>query len=366
MDKTNKIVVTAASIICIFFVGFMFFSLTRDSYEPDCGYGMVQKYVPAPPRFYIALGDSIPSGYGLPGYIQYPEGRHTAIFFDKLYEAGHIDEYWNKAISGFTTSMLLAQLHGLSGDELENFHNAAVITVNVGGNNVLTPFLAYLANLQAVMGAENLASGAGTTVGGAWGIISEIIAGLSGLAYEGDTDFDPFAILAGFGDIVAGLGELVMGTGNIMAGTPNIISTWMGLLSPELTAQLESGVQGFVHEFTEIIAWLEAHAPHATIIVNTIYNPIPREIAFFNVPIALWADELLDTINHAIYVQSVSRGFMVTDLRDYLTNRPELTHFNLNPFDGEISFDVVHPNAEGHVLIARLNYETFSVNFRDS
>jgi len=69
-------------------------------------------------RTFIALGDSVSSGYGLPGYSASPEGGHTSLLFAKLEREGHVDEYHNFAISGFTTADLLELLRNMGGEEL--------------------------------------------------------------------------------------------------------------------------------------------------------------------------------------------------------------------------------------------------------
>jgi len=235
------------------------------------------------------LGDSISSGYGLPGYTKAPEGTYTTLFFEKLYQKGYVDEYHNFAASGFTTTDLLEQLNNKTDEEKRLFRSARVITVNIGGNNILTPFLGYLNDLQIT----------------------------------------------------------------------SAINMWRGMLSSELEAMLDEGVQTFKIELEEIIIWLEANAPKATIIINTIHNPIPHEIMLISIPISNWSYALTTYMNQSTFEKSYQRGFLVSDVNAYLSQRLYLTNFNLNPFAGELSFDLVHPNEEGHRLIAELNYSTF-------
>ena len=312
------------------------------------------------PHIYIALGDSIPSGYGLEGYLDSPEGVYTAVFFERLKEAGYVDEYHSMARSGSNTTDLLALLSSMSDEELELFKYARVITINIGGNNVLTPFLAYMAELQAVSGALNIQEGADGVLSGGWRVIYEIVSGVRGaVSADDESDFSLEEVITGFGDLIAGLGELILGTGEIIAGAPHAIDMWTGEFSEELTDILDEGVQSFNEDFSKIIAWLEAHAPRATIIVNTIFNPIPHEILSISMPIAALADSLLEQINDTILAESETRGFYVADIRPYLTNRQDLTDFNINPFAGPLSFDLVHPNEEGHYIIAQVVYATF-------
>ena len=312
------------------------------------------------PHIYIALGDSVSSGYGLTGYGAAPEGLHSELFFEMLKNDGYVDEYHNMAASGYTTAMLLESLSALDADELKLFRDARVITVNIGGNNILAPFLEYLSEMQVLSGLGSIRAGTETLMG-AWGVIYEIVSGAESIAgFFGEARNNLGGILAGVGGTISGIGELMTGVGEIISGTPNAASTWRGAFSPELEAMLEEGVQTFSDEFIEIITWLEKNAPNATIIVNTIYNPIPQEILRISVPISNWATVLLDSINDTIISESLTSGFLVTDIHSYFSDQSELTSMNLNPFAGQLSLDMIHPNAEGHILIAELNYATFS------
>ncbi|MCL1997582.1 MAG: SGNH/GDSL hydrolase family protein [Turicibacter sp.] len=312
-------------------------------------------------HIYIALGDSVSSGYG---FEDNPENRHTYLFFEKLQQAGYADEYYNFATSGFTTADVLEMLNDMDNEEIRLFRRASVITLNIGGNNVLTPFLGYLSELQAVSGGENVATGAGQTLSGAWGVMYEIIAGVNEIVETegGGFDFGRIIgsfnvdnIVGGFGDMLSGLGGILFGTAEIVAGSRDIFSIWTGSLSPELEALLDEGVENFAQEFGEIITWLERNAPRATIIVNTIYNPIPQEILRISVPMATWSNELLADMNQVIIEESSGR-FLVADVNNYLSGRLDLVRFNLNPFTAALSFDLVHPNEEGHLLIADVGW----------
>jgi len=311
-------------------------------------------------HIYIALGDSVSSGYGLTGYPEAPQERHTSLFFEKLEQEGYVDEYHNFATSGFTTTDLLEQLNNMSGDEIRLFRNARIITINIGGNNILTPFLAYVSDLQIVSGAGNVETGAGRVLSGAWGIIYEIASGVgSVISDEEDASLHIGGVVFGIGDVLSGFGGVLMGASEMIAGSPNAIHTWRGSLSPELETMLDEGVQTFSDELGEIIAWLASNAPDATIIVNTIYNPVPQEILMISVPISNWAYVLTSYMNQAMIAQSEAHGFLVTDIHAHLSQRLYLTSFNINPLQGTLSFDFVHPNEEGHRLIAELNYNTF-------
>ena len=307
------------------------------------------------PHVFIALGDSVSSGYGLPGYPASPEGGHTSLLFAKLEREGHVDEYHNFATSGFTTTDLLEMLRDMDDEELLLFGNANVVSLNIGGNNILSPFLEYLAALQIVYGTGNIRTGAGGVLSGAWGVIYEIMSGAGNAA----PDSEGAGVLTGIGDILLGIGALIDGAREVIAGSRDAVATWRGSLSPELEAALEDGVRSFYEEFREIIVWLEANAASATVIVNTIYNPIPQDILRMSVPISNWAGVLIASMNQAIFDKSGPKGFLVADIGYHFSGQTDLTGFNLNPLAGTLSLDIVHPNAEGHELIAQLNYAAF-------
>ena len=304
------------------------------------------------PRYYIALGDSVSAGYGLTA----PDNSHPSKFFAMLKDEGYVDDYVNMAADGFTTAMLLNFLNNMENEKLRIFRNTRIITLNIGGNNILHPFSNYLANLGFASGADTIRAGVGDIAAGARGVFS----GVGNILPESDLDTLVITdVISGLGDIVAGTRSIITGSGEIISSSLNVFSTFAGSFSPELRAELDNALQIFSDEFIEIIAWLESNAPRATIIVNTVYNPIPQEILGASLEIANATNTLIESINKIIIQKSESREYLVTDVHSHLSNQLSLMNFNLNPFARDISFDIVHPNAEGHGLIAQLNFDTF-------
>ena len=272
------------------------------------------------PHVYIALGDSVSSGFGLPGYKTSPEAGHVSLFFEKLKDEGFVDEYHNMAVSGFTSTTLLNMLNNMENDKVNLFRNARVVTVNIGGNNILQPFEKYLSDMQMMSDTNDILTRAERALSEPLGLIH----------------------------IISWLRQLI-----------GVVSTRNGAPFPELNVMLEEGVRVFNDEFKKIIIWLETNAPNAIIIVNTVYNPVPQNLLGVPLPISNWTNDLIGSINQTIVEESKSRGFLVTDIHLHLSNRLELTNFNLNRSVGPLSVDLVHPNAEGHSLIAQLNYSDF-------
>ena len=316
-------------------------------------------------NIYIAIGDSVASGYGLPlNEEDIPEGRYTALFFEKLKSDGHVKKYHNMAQNGFTTTDVLDMLNSLDKKELKLFRKACVVTLNIGGNNILMPYLAYLSDLKVTTGSDQIKSGAGDIASGGIEVWDETVSGVKSVFSDTlDTGVNLRRISSGLRNIASGLGDVLVGAYEAVVGVPQAVSTIGGSLTPELEAKLEEGVQIFSDEFRDIIAWIESNAPHATIIVNTVFNPIPHDILTISVPMSEWVDSLVVSMNTNIHEESRSKGFLVADIHYHISNNLRLMSFNLNPFSGSLSLDFVHPNAEGHKLIAEFVYEIFNQEF---
>jgi len=311
---------------------------------------------------YIAIGDSVASGYGLPlNDKDIPEGRYTALFFEKLKKDGHVKKYHNMAHNGYTTTDVLEMLENLSAKELKLFNKAKVVTVNIGGNNILMPYLAYLSDLKVATGSGQISSGAGNIASGGREVWDETVYGVRSVFTDTlETKIDLKRIGSSLRNMASGLSEIFKGTWETVSGVPSAVTALSGTLTPELEDKLNQGVQIFYDEFADIIAWIETNAPNATIIVNTVFNPIPQEILKISVPMSEWVENLVGTINIKIHETSKINGFLVADIHSHLSNNIKLMSFNLNSFAESLSLDFVHPNAEGHKLIAEINYAIFT------
>lgn len=315
----------------------------------------------APPRYFIALGDSISSGFGLPGYSpganqELLEGRHTSLLFEKMIYGGLVDEYLNKAVSGLDTSGLLGMLTNMDDDALQKFSYARVITINIGGNNILTPFLGYLDEVVSGVDVEELMSGALLLFEAL-----QVFGGMFGRPGDGGEEEG-----AGTQGLLPGLLVAVFGIRAIFGSGTGVYSTLMelfsillGSLPPDLMDALEEGVESFTTDLYEILDWLYENAPKATIIVNTVYNPIPREFAGIYAPISTLACSFIEKMNDAIARQSERMSLVVVDLYSHLSDRIDLSQLNLDIESGSFSYDIIHPSAEGHRLIAELQHYYF-------
>ena len=316
-------------------------------------------------RYFIALGDSISSGFGLPGY--YPrasygflEDRHTSVLFGKLEYDGFVDGYLNMAISGLDTAGLIRQLSRFDEETLHRFQNARVVTINIGGNNILTPFLNYLDGLMLGESIDEMLTGAQRLIG-ALQVFGNMFSGS-----EDEDDSRIAGLLPGFLRAYFGLRALLGGGAGVYASLLELVFVMMGDLPPELMDVLEEGAGAFAEDFHEVLSWLHEHAPNATIIVNTVYNPIPTEIAGLHAPIADLASRLIHKMNDAILEHGEAYSLVVVDLYSHLSNRVYLSQLNLDFGTDGFSVDIIHPSAEGHNIIAELQHYYFHVPFTNA
>ena len=328
----------------------------------------------ADPLIYIALGDSVPAGYG----VRSLDEMHTHIFYEILENEQYANEYINMAVNGLTTSALLSLLSSSDESDLLNFMNASVITLNIGGNNFLLTFSKYIPDademnriiteaMDFVCEAEALlhdiisfVEESQDTITEVSDIASEImeitdspsfsdIFRLSGIIQRASAVLgDTIEVL----DAVSGFEKAVVDILDRAAELEllSAISLMLGTFPPELEAELERELRGFSDDFAEIISWLEDHAPNALIIVNTVYNPIPAQL--FGMPLNLSnrANTLIQSMNETIYNESSGGRYVVSDIYSILSNQLDFMN---------VSFDIIHPNSIGHSLIAQLNYVDF-------
>jgi len=311
------------------------------------------------PRVHIALGDSVAAGFG----VAYTE-RYTALFSGMLKEAGYINRYVNFAEDGFTTAMLLDLINNMDEYERALFQDAYVITINIGGNDILTPLLGYLPTQEDVM----------DIIFELWEFIEDtmlIIPEIMGIASDFQEVMDSFSLwrvwsLPGINRMVQDAAPVLDDVTDLFdrVGDLNLIQLLPlleGNFSPELDAALYRGVDEFAAQFNQIIDWVNTHAPGAVIIVNTVYNPIPEQVLGMSLA-GLWerAGELIQSINRTIVETSHIKGYLVADVYTGFADEPEnIMNFFVDTSALMLSFDVIHPSAAGHELIAGVNYGLF-------
>ncbi len=236
---------------------------------------------------YVALGDSIAYGSKVAEGLGYVD-----LFTDKLLsEAGDAQlNALNLGKPGKNSSQLLSDL---TTDQatIDAVSGAEVITVSIGGNNLLRPVLTAI-----------------------------------------ETTFGLDSKSATFNN------DLAMKLVN-KENRDKLKITLAGL-SPEL----EAGVHQFNEDWPEIIRTLKTLAPEAEVTVMTVYNPILEGDAYYGI-----ADKPIQEMNAVINAQSAAFGYKVADVYDafsHYTGTGALTNFDLS----KGSFDV-HPTAKGYETI---------------
>jgi len=333
--------------------------------------------IPAPEierLIYVALGDSVSEGFG----IWSPADRHTSVFFEMLQAQGYANEYVNMAVSGFTTTDLLLLLNGSEFSESNIMQYARVITLNIGGNNILAPFWEHMPDTAEI---QRIADETINFATQAWELALEIMefanesreAITEVLEFANEViDFaENFSILDIFrlNEMIAAAPPIIDGAMEVFdevntletaittmfaeateLDVVELFSLLSGSIPAELEAEFQASIRQFSYEFIKILTWLEDNAPNAIVIVNTVYNPLPTHFAGMPIGFADESHRLIQAINRIIYEESQQRGFIVSDVYSHLSHRLDMMNLN---------FDIIHPNPQGHNAIAQLNFSDF-------
>jgi len=315
--------------------------------------------IPEDPRVYIALGDSVPAGSGMA-----EADRYTTLFAKMLMDEGYINRYVNMAEDGLTATMLLDFLRNLDEYDLALFQSAHVMTLNIGGNDILAPLIYYLPTQEDVV----------DIIFELWDFIQETMAVVPYVMeiardfQEASEDFSLWRVwqLPGLNRMVQDASPVFSEVTDMFDRVDNLqlvglLPLLEGSFSPELDAALLSSVEAFAIEFNEIIAWINTHSPDAVIIVNTVYNPVPIEIAGISIEgLSQRAGELIQSINTVILESAEIKGYLVADVYAAFANDPDnMMNFFIDTSTLTFSFDIIHPSIVGHKLIANITYELF-------
>jgi len=225
------------------------------------------------PRNYVALGDSVPYGYGLAN----PEtGSYTALFYRQLKILGYVDDFYNLSVNGFTTTDLLYSMRSDDSQVPLTLSKAEVITLNIGGNNILGPMIDIVNDALNDLG------------------ISDVSQATPAQLTQLTTQLPRFT------------------------------------LNADQLATLQEGVDVFSYEFPQIIDEIKRAAPNAKLIVSTIYNPIPSYFA-----LSSDADALISAMNDVIWAGK--KNYRVADTYAVFKSVGSLVVTNFAP---PVSFDI--------------------------
>lgn len=253
---------------------------------------------------YLALGDSISTGYGL----------SQNGFVDQI-----TDKYGynltNSAADGETSQSLLDKLN--SGSLKSDIENADVITLTIGGNDLMNAFYNFL--------AEKYNASAQKDYDGEK--IKEILAN--------DEDAEYSAV---------------------------IMTAILNMSSFQSSTQATNAISVFEENLNDIISYIETNNPNAWIIITTQYNPykfLPQQgkdepgmeetLELINTSFEQGVQQLNQVIKN---VNTSSSTFAVADVYERFNDaekNPCNATYDIK--EGKLNLDF-HPNEYGHGLIA--------------
>ena len=212
-----------------------------------------------PPK-YVALGDSISFGMSATNNAGY-----TTMFSNHLKSLQQYTNlnFVNASQPGYSTSDLLQQINNPSVQA--ELSKANIITISIGGNNLLAPFIATIATAFSVNPTS-------------------------------PTLLDELAV-----KIVSNPAAAQVILGKLQ--NPN------DPLAQGLNAGLQNGVTKFASEWPVIIASIRALSPNSKIYVNSLYNPFPTSD-----PLYSQYKTIINSINSGINAGSATLKYNVVDV----------------------------------------------------
>lgn len=257
---------------------------------------------PAEPLVYLALGDSISTGYGL------AEGEMG--FADIVAkEMGYT--LINRAINGNTSVGILAQMADPA--VLADVQKADVITITCGGNDLMGMLF------QAIADAYNAA------VPPILAIKAEDVPAI--MSTEGDARQQTLTMAAR--TVLEGNAEL--GIQPIVAGDA-----------------IQTALTSYMNNMAAIIAGIRAVNPDAVIVMATQYNPYAVFSGTYE-SLASGVDAGVQALSKVIADSAALADYRVADVYTaFAASTENLCNASMEPLNVD-----VHPNAAGHTVIAQ-------------
>jgi lysophospholipase L1-like esterase len=256
--------------------------------------GPVKVYAAPKAPVYVALGDSVSFGMSATNYYGYPLMMKT--YLEGTYNKGGSSVgYQNLSVPGDTAKDLYVRVS--SAGYAAAIAEANIITVNIGGNNLLQPVIALVQSLYPT----------------ATGTLEELNAAIT-------LNPAPLAMM---------MGKL------------------QDPASPEskmLNSTLLAGVVSFNVYWPLAIREIRILAPKAEIYANTLYSPVPQ-----GHPLYTLLNPYIKAINLSIKGYQNRYSYRVVDVYSaFAQNTTQVVGFNISvpPFNVDL-----HPNDAGHQLI---------------
>lgn len=251
----------------------------------------------------VALGDSIARGYGLdnPETQAYPAILSSSI--KALLDGVDVD-YMNMAVDGMTTDGLLSLLQRSK----MAIKDADIVTLCIGANNILQPFLMSLGN--------------------------------AGGLFSSNGEVDDKAL------------ESFIDKSNAM------------LNSEKFVKDMQSGVEQAARELPQILQTVKSYAPNAIIAVTTVFSPyhgMVLSVPYLNKSVKLgeMSDKWVSLLNEQIKDAIEKENCVLVDIYEAFAKESDLINAVFKLMPPKLSFDP-HPNINGHILLSNLYLKALS------
>lgn len=257
---------------------------------------------------FVALGDSIARGFGLsnPRKCSYPAIVSEAVS-QKL--NGATVNFTNYGIDGLKTSQMLELLD----KGYKKLDGADIVTVCIGANNILLPFMMKMAQLVPMNGTD-----------------------IGGINSSTDTE----------------------SIGNMFERINSAIA------SEEFAAEMHAGIDQAAKDLPKIYAKIKERAPNATVLVMTLYSPyhgvemslpyIDQKVVFTEL-----SDKYVSELNEVISTSVADAGFILVPCYTPFLESENMLNLGISLVPPRFSIDP-HPNLSGHILIANLHISELS------
>lgn len=280
---------------------------------------------------YLNLGDSIAFGMS---------SRDNQSYFDKYARFLNAGESLNLGIPGLTSDELLSALT-YNPDVRFAVSGADVITISIGGNNLLGPIIeglfAQAGALETVMSEEDLAE---LNL-----LVAQMIFDLSGSYEFSDLDEkDQMEVL------LFGLEYMIHAAGPIV---------WQGVVATimsSISGSLQAGVTDFSTDWPQIMDVIHDLNPNAQIFALNLYNPANEED---NPALYALMEECINAINAVFSATLSSYDYILVDVNSAFKQYDKCLDFSL-------AYDTIgldpHPTSIGHQRIFNLLVKAYQDN----
>lgn len=260
------------------------------------GFGNIKAYAEEKNKYYISLGDSIAEGTALPDA---KKQCYTSLLGEEL--DGKLKTV-NYGVAMKTSSELLEWLSSIGEDEREKLRNAGIVTVSIGSNDVLLPFIYYVPEV-----------------------------------FECDWDGLDSAIAK---TILGGKGEI-----------QKRVERMKKILEEDVNRKdgIEAGLKTLKGNLPLIVSKLRELAPEAEIYFANYYNPYDG-VAFPGFDMGEMGEAYISRMNELW--EDIPGDYTLLDVHSMFKGKKGILNVNIM----SAQFDP-HPNIEGHKLLAAMYME---------